>query len=408
MRRFDLKVIKGLLCFILMVALSICISLWVSLNIVGKTVLSSETNTKLLNETEFTTEIVAGVLDKYNTNMGQLSFEEDDLMNFVNESGEGVVNYVFLEEEQLPSVNVSFIKNYINDIIEKESSKALEGNIDVVDFVEMLKEIPEGESISITSAEYFTSLGIEFEKAEFDSVIDVYMENKEESNEVIVDKIVQAIAREVIDIESMKTELSLQDLFDKLTKRNPFTVIRNVVEVYNKDVNGYLLVTVILLMLMIIVTEYRISRIATWFSLSMVLAIIPLQLIRLANYVIDKDFLNLFEGMSSYSDFMMNEAISKLNKYTIVFTLIILIMFIISKVFRKKSDVEDEKVTNRYRLVRLAGIAVVVVGLYFNSTAAYDMNLTLYDEVSSIELSDFDIGSIDLTLRELLNVDYDF
>ena len=241
-----MKFFKGLFGFVLMLALSLCIMVWLSFNILGKTVLSSDTNTSLLAETEFSNELVTGVLEKYNTSMGQLSFKEDDLMKFVNDSGAGVINYVFLETETMPSVDVSFIKTYIEEVIDRETKSALDGKIDVSEFVDMLRAIPEGESISGSTQDYFKSIGIDVPKEELDSVTSVFMDNREESDDVIVDKIVESITKEIIDISGMNTELSLQDLFDNLMNKNPFTIMRNVMEIYNKNVNGYLVITIIL------------------------------------------------------------------------------------------------------------------------------------------------------------------
>ena len=144
----------------------------------------------------------------------------------------------------------------------------------------------------------------------------------------------------------------------------------------------------------------------------MILAILPLQALRLADFFIDRDFLNMFDGMSSYSEFMINEAIDKLNVYSIIFLVSIIVLFIIGKVVSKINDAkipeEGKKSPSRFRLIRFAGFVALLLGLYLNGNAAYEMNLNFYNEVSEIEVSDFDIGSIDLTLRDLLNVDYDF
>jgi hypothetical protein len=271
-----------------MMALSVCLMGWLSFNILGKTVLSPESNTRLLYETKFSNELVDGVLDKYNTDMGQLRFAEDDLMSFVNDSGEGVINYVFLESEVMPSVDVSFVKEYIEEVIEEESKNALDEKLDFAEFVTMLRQIPDGESVSGTTTNYFESVGIETSGEELDNVIAIFKDNKSETDEVIIQKIAQSIARDIIDIDSMETELSLQELFDKLMKKNPFTVMRSAMEMYNKDVNGYLLITIVLLALLIIITDFRISSSSAWFALALIVAIIPLQALRLADFIIDK------------------------------------------------------------------------------------------------------------------------
>jgi multisubunit Na+/H+ antiporter MnhB subunit len=108
----------------------------------------------------------------------------------------------------------------------------------------------------------------------------------------------------------------------------------------------------------------------------------------------------------------MEAVMSKLNMYSIIVVVLIILLFAIGKIFGNKADSDEENEKkmspSRFRLVRFVGFAVIFLGLFLNSNAAYEMNSNFYTEITGIEASDFDIGSIDLTLRDLLNIEYDF
>lgn len=407
-----MKFFRGVFSFAIMLILGTCLMLWLSFKIMGDTVLSPETNSELLAETSFSNELVSGVMDKYHMNTGQLQLNEYDLMKFVNDSGYGVINYVFLDTETMPSVDVSFIKTYIEEKIEDEIRKSLDGKLDVADYVSTVRQVKDGESISAFTSDYFKLNDIEVPKEQMDNVILQYMGNRDEADDVIVEKITKSIARENININSMKTELSLQELFDRLMDKNPFTIMKDFMEVFNKDVNDYLFIMIILLTLLIIVTEFRIRAISVWLMLSLLIAIIPLQLLRLVNFFMDKDFLGLFDGMSIYIEFMMEEAVKRLNVITIIALILIIIAFVTSKIIDKRnssdSRVSDEKPKKRFKTVRAVGLVVLFFVIYSNFNSALDLNTKFYEDVSEIHESDFQIGSIDLTLKDLLEVEYDF
>lgn len=403
--------LKGLLSYIIMMVLSICILLWLSFNLVNHTFLSVKANSDLINNTTFTSDLVDEILVKYNTNVGQLNFEEEDLIKLINESAEGIINYSLLESETLPTVDVLFIKNYISDIISEESKNSLDGKLNISEFVETMRKIPDGSSISESVSTYIDTLGIETSKEEIDNVVEIFISNKELTNEEISTKIVDSIVKSKINLDSMNTELSLQDLFDKLTKKNPLNVLRRFMEIYNKNVNGYLNIAIILLILLLFVIEFRIGSMAMWVALSLIFSIIPIQIVRLADYFVDKELLSFFSGMSNYTTFMLSESINRLNLLTIIVVVIIVILFVLSKILksiRNKKSEENKVEVKRYRIVRIAGFLVLLVGLFLNGKSSYEMNQSYIAEVKEINVSDFDLNSIDLTLRELLNVNYDF
>ncbi len=404
--------LKGLFSFIVMLVLSIGLFMWVSFNVLSDTVLSSNTNKRLLEETSFSSELVDAVLDKYNTNLGQLSFEEDDLMKLVDDSGESIIDYVFADESEMPSVDVSFIKEHLEKLITEESKKALDGKLDPNEFIQFLRELPDGESISGYGKSYFLSIGIEVSNEKLDELLSIYKDNRDESNEVISEKIIKAIAYEVVDIQAMNTELSLQSFFDNLTEKNPFTIAKDIMDIYYKNINGYLVILIVLLVLILVLTEFRVGTSSMWIGLSMVIAILPLQAIRIGEYFVDKLLPSTTGNVLSYKEFMLSSIIDSLNKYSIIFAIVIVILFVLGRVFSKKIDGKldntENKIRKKFLVIRFIAFCVVCFGIYLCVNSSINMNLDMYSEIRELGPSDFTPRSIDLTLRELLNVNYDF
>jgi glucan phosphoethanolaminetransferase (alkaline phosphatase superfamily) len=220
------------------------------------------------------------------------------------------------------------------------------------------------------------------------------------------------VAYERLNLNEMSTELSLQNLFDKLMERNPFTLLREIYNLVDKDFSVYIPLTIFLLILMIIIVEFRVGTSSVWLVLSLIVAIVPLQVIRLANFVIEKDFLDVLTGLESYKNHMLPIIEQKLNVYTIIVFVIIVILFVLSKVLRKKVDTRIENVEetkhSRFVLARFAIFFVLATALFFNFRAAERYNMDMVNEIITLNPDEFEPQSVDLILREELNIDFDF
>ena len=415
---------KGIFNFVLMIILSVCLLAWFSYGLLNDSVLSYEENQKMVEETPFTEEVTSEILDRYHTKLSDLSFDEDVLLSFVNESGMGVLGYILSEYEEMPNVDVSFLKEYVTTNVVREESSKFYGNVDIAETIQALREVPEGESITKAIDVYLESKNVTIDQKDVDLVTGLFIENKELDDDSLKNMIITEIAYEKLNLNEMSTELSLQQLFDKLMTKNPFTVVRELLNVINKNIYGYMVLMMVIVLLLILVSEFKFTTATTWLNLSLILAILPLQLIRLLNFVVDGQYFTVFNGMESYKNYMLDAAIAKLNVYSIVVLIMVVVLFILVKILRRQveekidlneqneqndqNDQNDKKKKSRFVLVRIAIVGVLLFGLYINTKACYTYNMNVYDEIATIKPSDFDPKSMDETLSGLLNIDYDF
>lgn len=404
--------LKGILNFVLMIILGICLMIWLGYGLLHHSVLSFEENKTMIEQTQFTEELSVEVIDRYKTKLNALSLDDEVLIQFVRQSGVGVLGYVFSEYETMPSVDVSFLKDYVIKNVAAEEAGKLYGNVEFQDVLTKLRAIPEGESITKNFEAYLSENNMTFHQEDIDKFIAVYIENKSLDDEALLEKLISEMAYEKLNLNQMNTELSLQALFDTLTEENPMTVVRGLLNDINKNIYGYLTITMVLIFLMILVLEFRVATAAIWLSLSMLIAIIPLQGIRLLNFVVARDYFTLINGMESYKDYMMQVMISKLNVYTIVVLIAVVVLFILSKVFRSRIDTKiegiEQKSKKRYVLVRFAVFAVISLGLFLNLKAMYRYDMKVYSDIQNLSIDDFDPDDLDVTLSNLLNIEYDF
>ena len=403
---------KGIFNFVLMIILSICLLAWFSYGLLNDSVLSYEVNQTMVEETPFTEEVTSEILNRYHTKLSDLSFDEEVLLSFVNESGMGVLGYILSEYEEMPNVDVSFLKEYVTTNVTREEASKFYGNVDIDGTIQALREVPEGESITKAIDAYLEGENVTIDQKDVDLVTELFLEHKELDDDSLKNKIITEIAYEKLNLNEMSTELSLQQLFDKLMTKNPFTVIRELLNVISKNIHGYMVLMMMIVFLLILVAEFRITSTSTWLTLSLVLAILPLQLIRLLNFVVDGDYFTVFNGMESYKNYMLDAAITKLNVYSTAVLIVVIVLFVLSKLLRRqandKTDQIEDKKKNRFVLVRVAIVGVLLFGLYINTKACYNYNRNIYDEIATIKPSDFDPKSMDETLSGLLNIDYDF
>lgn len=404
--------LKGIINFVLMLLLGICLMMFIGFNLMDESVLSYDANSEMLETTQFTEEVTDALLDRYHMQLDELRFDKDVLLQFVNESGLGVLGYIFGEFDEMPQVDVTFLKDYVEDQVDQEAAKQMDGNIDIDSMVEMLKAIPEGESVTAGIKAYTAQEGFDIKQSEIDAVAEIYLENKDLENDALAKLIVEEVAYERLNLNEMSTELSLQNLFDKLMERNPFTLLRDIYNLVDKDFSVYIPLTIFLLVLMIIIIEFRVGTSSVWLVLSLIVAIVPLQVIRLANFVIEKDFLDVLTGLESYKNHMLPIIEQKLNVYTIIVFVIIVILFVLSKVLRKKVDTRIENVEetkhSRFVLARFAIFFVLAIALFFNFRAAERYNMDMVNEIITLNPDEFEPQSVDLILREELNIDFDF
>jgi len=404
--------IRGIINFILMIILGVCLMVWFGYGLLSDSVFSYDENKTMIEETSFTEELTDEVVSRYKTKLSDLSVDHDVLLRFINESGLGVVGYILSETEQMPSVDVTFLKEYVSTNVAIEEAGKLYGNVNFDDMIIALRMIPEGESVSQNFETYLTEKNMTVHQEDIDQVIELYLENKDLDDQALQEKIISEMAYEKLNLDQMNTELSLQELFDRLMDRNPFTLIRQVIEAMNKNVYGYMLITMVILFLMILVVEFRVGTATIWLALSLIIAIIPLQAIRLVDLLVDQNLFDLFGGMESYKNHMMDVIIGKLNTYTIICAIIIVLLFVISKVVRTRLDDKiehiEEKKHNRYVIIRFAVFFVLALGLFLNLRSAQRYDMKQYNELMAISPDDFDPNDLDVTLSELLNINYDF
>lgn len=404
--------VRGIINFTLMIVLGICLMVWFGYGLLNSSILSFEANKTVIEETAFTEELTSEVLQRYNTKLVDLSVDDDVLLSFINESGLGVIGYVLSETESMPSVDVTFLKDYVIKNVAVEEAGKVYGNVDFDEMITALRMIPEGESVSNNFDVFLEEKNLSIHQADVDKVTELYLENKELDDQMLKEKIISEMAYDKLNLNDMYTELSLQSLFDDLMDRNPFTLIREMLNTVNKNVYGYMAITMVILFLMILIVEFRIGSFTVWMALALMIAIIPVQAIRLVNIIVDQDLFDIFNGMESYKNYMLDVVIDKLNVYTIVSVVLIVLLFVISKVARKNLDDKIEhiegKKRNRYVIVRFAVFAILAFGLFLNVKGMYRYDMNKYEEIQSIQPDDFDPKDLDITLSELLNINYDF
>ncbi len=404
--------VRGIINFTLMIVLSICLMVLFGYGLLNSSVLSFEANKTVIEETAFTEELTSEVLQRYNTKLVDLSVDDDVLLSFINESGLGVIGYVLSETESMPSVDVTFLKDYVIKNVTVEEAGKVYGNVDFDEMITALREIPEGESVSNNFDMFLEEKNLSIHQADVDKVTELYLENKELDDQMLKEKIISEMAYDKLNLNDMYTELSLQSLFDDLMDRNPFTLIREMLNTVNKNIYGYMAITMVILFLMILIVEFRIGSFTVWIALALMIAIIPVQAIRLVNIIVDQELFDIFNGMESYKNYMLDVIIDKLNVYTIVSVVLIVLLFVISKVARKNLDDKIEPVEgkkqNRYVIVRFAVFAILAFGLFLNVKGMYRYDMNKYEEIQSIQPDDFDPKDLDITLSELLNINYDF
>lgn len=359
---------KGILNFVLMIILGICLTIWFGYGLLQHSVLSFDENKQMIEETEFTKELSVEIVNRYKTKLKALAMDDELLVSFVETSGVGVLGYVFSEYETMPSIDVSFLKDYVIKNIAIEEANKLYGNVEFDDILQQLRMIPEGESITKNFEQYLEDNNLVFSQEDVDKFIAVYIDNKALDDDALLNIIISEMAYETLDVDEMNTEISLQALFDSLTNRNPMTLARDLLNHMDKNIYGYLLITMAIVFLMICVLEFRVATAAIWLSLSLLVSIIPLQGLRLLDFVVARDYFTLFNGMESYKNFMMSAMIKQLNVYSIVVLIVVIVLFIVSKILRKQVDSKIETIEGKkkkgYALVRTAVFLVLIFGLF--------------------------------------------
>jgi hypothetical protein len=140
--------------------------------------------------------------------------------------------------------------------------------------------------------------------------------------------------------------------------------------------------------------------------------LVPLQALRLLRFFIERDFVDLINGMDSYKDYMLEAMINRLNFYTIVGIIVIILLIIGKKLLQKYVDekvaLKIEKQERAWLLIRIGVVGILFLGLGFIGNKAQDKNLNFYEDIQALQPSDFDVRSIGEVLSDLLNVDYDF
>lgn len=404
--------VKGLFNFVLMLCLSILLALGLLYGIFNQSVLSYDRNQEMLESTDLSEEITDELLVRYTTKLESIAVDDGLLADFVETSSEGVLAYVLLESEQMPTVDVAFLKTYAQEKIEEEISTSLTENVDIDAMITYIKAVPDGQSISKGLDMYLESQELTINEKDLDLARDVFLNNKTLEADALKAVLLTSLASEYGDISQMKENLSLQQFFDDLMPRNPFTVLRQGYEVVDKNLSFYLPVFVILIVLLMTLIEFKLSNSITWFVLSLLVAIVPLQVLRLADFFMDKDYIDVLGQFTSYKTFMMDRIIERLNVYTLVVLLIMVVLIITKRILRQRVDdkvmafVEGRKTL--VGVVRASAILLVVLGTFLVSKNAEDFNRTYYNDLQEIQVDDFDPVDLDQVLGDGLNVDFDF
>ena len=404
--------IKGVSNFILTLVISALLFVSLIYGILNHTIFSVEANEAMIESTDFTEEATDFLLARYSMKLESISIEEGMMYDFVEASGMGVLNYVFMETETLPEVDVTFLKEYVDRQVKEEISRNLVENTDLDQMIEYLRAVPEGESITQALEVYVSEKNQDIYKNEIEIAARIFIENKELDNEAIKEKMLEALSKEFVDTSTMKETLSLQQFFDRIMNKNPLTILRNAYDVIHTNIRTYIPWVMILLILIMACIEFKLSNSISWFIIFILIPLVPLQALRLLRFFIERDFVDLINGMDSYKDYMLDAMINRLNFYTIVGIIVIILLIIGKKLLQKYVDekvaLKVEKQERAWLLIRIGVVGILFLILGFIGNKAQDKNLNFYEDIQALQPSDFDVRSIDEVLSDLLNVDYDF
>lgn len=148
----------------------------------------------------------------------------------------------------------------------------------------------------------------------------------------------EALSKDFIDTSTMKETLSLQLFFDRIMNKNPLSLLRNGYDVMHTNVRTYIPWIMILLILIMACIEFKLSDSISWFIIFILIPLIPLQGLRILRFFIERDFVDLINGMESYKDYMLDAMIDRLNFYTIVGIIVIILLIIGKKLLQKYVD----------------------------------------------------------------------
>lgn len=393
-----MKALEGIFLFIIMIILSISMSIWMVLTVFNTTILSPNENKIFIEQADFSqisNKIESIDLNKTNT--------------FIKESSIGIMNYITLETRELPTVEVSFFKDYMNNKIENKIVNILEDDIEISDLIKTLRSIPK-EDISEASYTFFSEVEFKISNKQIDMVIDTYINNLETSDEELENKIINLVVEEVVDLDEIETEIHLQEIINKSIKEDPFLIIRKTVELFRKDLNNYLIIVIVLLIFIIILTSFRVGEVAIWFFFVSLFAIIPVQLIRLSGIVLKSNTVEKVDVVSKYLEFMIEKSIDKANVFTIIMGVFIILMValkISSSIIKKRNNNKTDH-KKKLEVLRVVLILGLLGGLYLSVSTAYKENLSFYNSLQSYEISDFDIANPDDIILDVFNIDMDY
>lgn len=404
--------IKGLTNFILMMSLVVLLMLTLMYGILNDSILSFKANIEMLETTKFSEEVSDVISVKYQTKLESVSLDHQHLLEFVQASSTGIAGYVFSEIDELPEVDVAFLKTYVEEEVARKLSESLIENLDLDELIRVVKEVPEGESIGKAVTSFAEESGFNISNSDTDAATKIFIENKALEAEALKVKLIEALSLEKVDTSQMKDSLSLQQFFDQLMSKNPFTLARQGFEVVDKNLGFYLPVMILLIILLMAIVEFKLSNSITWFILALLVAIMPLQVLRVVNYLIKKDWMTAFDDYSSYVDFMMSAMIKSLNIYTLIVTIMIVLLFVLKRTLKNRVDdkVEDfiSKNKKMWMTVRISSFILVLIMSSFVISHLISYNVEYKNSLQEIQPADFDPIDLDDVLSDGLNIKYDF
>jgi len=376
------------------------------------TVLSYETNVEMIKTTALTDEATDQVLIRYKTKMASLSLNDQIIKDFVEASSKGIMGYVVEETDTLPEVDVTFLKEHVIEEVDRQIAISLTENIDLDELITYVREVPEGESISKAVNAYITSTNLTIDENDISRVTSIFIDNKDMEPVALKAKISSELARQAVDTLNMKETLSLQQFFDDLMPKNPFTLLRQGFGLADKHFNFYLPFVIFMIILLMIVIEFKLSKTISWFILSLILAVIPLQVIRLLSFFIDKEFISVLDELKSYQTFMLDAIVSKLNVLTLVVGVIIIFLIIIKRYLKTYVDDRLDPLVKDKKWIflgsRVGAFAMIILLCFLVGNKAKVETMDFVDDIRAIQPSDFDPIDFDEVLSNGLNVEFDF
>lgn len=404
--------IKGLSNFILMMSLAVLLMLALMYGILNDSIFSFKANIEMLETSEFSEEVSDVISVKYQKKLESVSLDREHMLEFIKTSSSGMTGYVFSEIEELPEVDVTFLKTYVEEEVARKVSESLTENLNLNDLIRVVKEVPEGESISKAVSSFVEESDFNISKADIDAATQLFIENKALEAEALKNKLIETLAIEKVDTSQMKDSLSLQQFFDQLMSKNPLTLAREGFQAIDKNLGFYLPMMIILIVLLMTIIEFKLSNSIIWFILALLVAIVPLQLLRMVGFLITKDWLNVFDDFSSYTDFMMSAMIKSLNIYTLIVMVMIVLLIVLKKILKTRVDDKVEAFANRNSkrriIVRSSSFILILMMIYFVTSHWISYNIEYKNSLEEIQPSDFDPIDLDDVLSDGLNIKYDF